>query len=571
MRGENLIKLSKMLTPRGLGVKVSKSPILKKELYELTSFLPEDVPQSLRIWCIQNGILSEEKLPKCPVCGKLPAYSTGRFRTYCSKKCAQLDKEKFMKKYGVEHHLKLEKVKKKRKETVLKKYGVDNIGKITREKAKITMLERYGVDNYTKTPEYKIRMKKTSLQKYGVPHPMKSQRIKEKLRKSLEGKRREISQKVRETLLSRYGVSSPMHIPSVKEKVLKKYKDKVWERLLIKLEKNNIKPLFGIETFKIILVKDRERYPFLCKRCKTKFFDHLDNGHIPVCPECYKNISAPEQVITSFLKEKGVTFESSNRSVIKPFELDIYIPDKNFGIEVNGIYFHTFERLKEERELTDKEAKNYHRLKWILSRNAGIHLVQFWDSEILRKKDVVFSILGSYLDLNRKIYARFCQIREIDETTAYNFFLDNHISFQITLGKNFGLFYNDELLCAISVGKARFGLKGHEIYRFANKNGINVVGGLGKLIRYAGSNMGIEVLNSYVDLRIFNGRGLEKIGFKRVKITRPDYFYTKDFVNLIPRENLMRSKTGIEESIYAFKNGYQKIYGVGHALYRIKI
>ncbi|ACO03710.1 hypothetical protein PERMA_0550 [Persephonella marina EX-H1] len=49
MRGENLIKLSKMLTPRGLGVKVSKSPILKKKLYELTSFLPEDVSQSLRI------------------------------------------------------------------------------------------------------------------------------------------------------------------------------------------------------------------------------------------------------------------------------------------------------------------------------------------------------------------------------------------------------------------------------------------------------------------------------------------------------------------------------------------
>ncbi|WP_457640300.1 hypothetical protein [Persephonella sp.] len=37
MKGENLLKLSKMLTPRGLGVKISKNPILKKELYNLTS------------------------------------------------------------------------------------------------------------------------------------------------------------------------------------------------------------------------------------------------------------------------------------------------------------------------------------------------------------------------------------------------------------------------------------------------------------------------------------------------------------------------------------------------------
>ncbi|WP_457639412.1 DUF7487 domain-containing protein [Persephonella sp.] len=570
MKGENLLKLSKMLTPRGLGVKISKNPILKKELYNLTSFLPEDVPQSLRIWCIQNDILSKEKLPKCPVCGKLPAYSTGRFRTYCSKRCAQLDKEKFLRKYGVEHHLKSRNVKEKRKKTVLEKYGVDNIGKITREKAKLTMLERYGVDNYTKTAEYHRKRIETSLKKYGVSHPMKSQYIKEKLNKSLKGKRKEISRKVRETLLSRYGVSSPMHIPSVREKVLSSYKEKVWERLLIKLNKNNIKPLFGIETFKNISVKQRKRYPFLCKVCMTKFFDHLDNGHIPVCPECFKNISNPEQVITSFLKEKGITFESNNRTVIKPFEIDIYMPDKNLGIEVNGIYFHTYEKLKKERGLTDKEAKNYHRLKWVMSQNAGINLIQFWDSEIIRKKDVVFSILGSYLNLNRKIYARFCQIREIDEATAYKFFLDNHISFQISLGKNFGLFYNNELLCAVSVGKARFRLEGHEIYRFANKNGINVIGGLGKLIKYAVSKMDIKVLNSYVDLRIFNGIGLEKIGFKRVKITKPDYFYTKDFVNLIPRENLMSSKTGVEENIYACENGYQKIYGVGHALYRIK-
>ncbi len=567
MKKENLLKLSETLTPRGLGVKIAKNPSLKDELYRLTSFLPEDAPQSLRIWCIKNGIFSEDKLPKCPVCGNLPAYSTGKFRTYCSKRCAQLDEEKFLKKYGVKHHLKSEKVKEKRKKTVLEKYGVDNVGKITREKAKKTTLEKYGVDNYTKTKEYQQKRVQTSLKKYGVPHPMKSQQIKEKLKSSLKDKREEIHQKVKRTLLERYGVSSPMHIEHVKEKVLQNYKEKVWERLLIKLEKNNIEPLFDFDTFKKVSVKDRKRYLFLCKKCGTNFLDHLDNGNIPVCPNCFKNVSNPEQIIISFLKDKGITFDSNNRTVIKPFEIDIYVPHVKLGIDVNGIYFHTYEKLLQERKLSEKQAKNYHRLKWLLSKEKGIHLVQFWDSEVIRKKETVFSIIGSFVGINKRIYARECHIEELDEKTAFKFFIENHLSDRVVVGKTFGLIFQGELVSAITVGKARFGLEGYEIYRFASKNYVNVVGGLGKLIKYVSKKLRISTLHSYVDLRVFDGKSFEKLGFKKIRITKPDYYYTKDFINLLPRELFMKSKTGENEKEYTEKLKYQKVYGVGHALY----
>ena len=563
-----ILEIAKELTPRGLGVKVSKDPSLKKELLQITNFLPEDIPQSIRIWCVKNGILSEDRLPKCPVCGNLPAYSTGKFSKYCSKRCSQLDKEKFLKKYGVEHHLKSENVKKKRKETVLNKYGVDNIGKITREKAKQTTIKRYGVDNYTKTAEYRQKRVETSLKKYGVSHPMQYEPIKLKQKKSLEGKRKEIYEKVKKTLIFKYGVSSPMYINSVKHKVLEGYKKKVWRRLVLKLDKNGVKPLFDFDTFKEISVKNRDRYQFLCKSCNTKFLDHLDNGHIPVCPNCFKNISNPERIIISFLKENGFSFETNNRVIIKPFEIDIYIPKNKIGIEVNGIYFHTFEKLIEERGLTEKQAKNYHRLKWILANKKSIRLIQFWDTEILRKRNVVFSIIGSALDINKKIYARDCKIVELDEDTAYNFFLENHIADTPVISKTFALVYGDEIVSAISVGKARFGLNGYEIYRFTNKNGITTVGGLGKLVKHIVNSLKVKVLFSYVDLRIFDGKGFENLGFELVKITKPDYFYTKDFINLIPRERFMKQKTGVNEREYVEKYGYKKIFGVGHALYK---
>jgi len=42
MTVNELIELSNKL--RGLGVKIAKNPVLKKLLWEATSFLPEDVP-----------------------------------------------------------------------------------------------------------------------------------------------------------------------------------------------------------------------------------------------------------------------------------------------------------------------------------------------------------------------------------------------------------------------------------------------------------------------------------------------------------------------------------------------
>jgi endogenous inhibitor of DNA gyrase (YacG/DUF329 family)/very-short-patch-repair endonuclease len=551
MKEYNLLQLSKKLTSRGLGIKISKNPVLKEELLKLTCFLPDSAPQSLRIWCLKNDILSKEKLPKCPVCGKLPAFSTGKFRTYCSKRCSQLGKEKFIKKYGVEHHLKSKSVKEKRKKTVLEKYGVENIGIITKEKARKTTLEKYGVDNYTKTKEYKEKLVQTSLLKYGTTHPMKSEKVKKKVFAKVDLK--ENVRKAKITLLKKYSVDSPMKILSIKEKVLKKYKKKVWERLNIRLEAYNIKPLFSFHEFKTIKVKNHEKYPFLCLTCNSKFFDHLNNGHIPVCPNCLKGQSKPERIITLFLQENEISFESNNRTVISPFEIDIYIPNKKLGIEINGIYYHTVENLIKYRNLSEKEAKKYHRLKWLLAKDQDIYLLQFWDSEIIRKKEIVLSIISSALGINNRIFAKDCKVKEVEEETAYKFFVENHINDEHVLGRNFALLKDNEIIQVISIGKVRFGLDGYEIYRLATKKGYTVVGGLKKLIKRAYMEIGFKKLYSYVNLRIFSGKGYEKVGFKRVKITEPDYYYTKDFINLYSRERFMRSKTGIPEKEFINK------------------
>lgn len=173
--------------------------------------------------------------------------------------------------------------------------------------------------------------------------------------------------------------------------------------------------------------------------------------------------------------------------------------------------------------------------------------------------------------MNNTLYARDCDFCHINEDTAFEFFLKNHIENPISSGDNFGLIHKGELVACICIGKARFNLDGFEIYRFATKNFTTVVGGLSKIIKNVLKLKKIGKLFSYINLRIFDGKGLESIGFKPVRVTKPDYFYTKDFVNLIPRERFMMSKTGIDENIFARENGYSKIFGVGHRLYVLEI
>jgi len=122
-------------------------------------------------------------------------------------------------------------------------------------------------------------------------------------------------------------------------------------------------------------------------------------------------------------------------------------------------------------------------------------------------------------------------------------------------------------LQVISIGKARFGLKGYEIYRLATKKGYTVIGGLEKLIKNAYRELGFKRLYSYVNLRLFSGKSYEKIGFKKVKITDPDFYYTDNFVNLIPRERFMRGKTGLPEKEYVRQKKYQTYQLLGFSTF----
>lgn len=87
----------------------------------------------------------------------------------------------------------------------------------------------------------------------------------------------------------------------------------------------------------------------------------------------YSNKSKAEQYIIDHLNYSG-EIQHNNRKIIKPLELDIYIPELKLGLEYNGLYWHCVER---------GFPKDKHRLKSIACKNQGIRLIHIYEFEDL--------------------------------------------------------------------------------------------------------------------------------------------------------------------------------------------
>lgn len=97
--------------------------------------------------------------------------------------------------------------------------------------------------------------------------------------------------------------------------------------------------------------------------------------------------------IRSFYSGEVVT---SVRDKIPPMELDIFLPDLNLGIEINGGYWHS-ERFKD---------KNYHIRKYNLCKSKNIRLVSIWEWEYLKNKDKIENFIKNLILEKKKLFAR---------------------------------------------------------------------------------------------------------------------------------------------------------------------
>jgi hypothetical protein len=519
-----------------------RSSKYKKYLNSLNSLIEGDYTLLQKIWLIDRNLLIP---PKC-YCGNTVLWvkSKREYSLHCSALCARTDP----------------KVIEKRKQTNIQKYGATapTKNKEVIKKMRATNLIKYGVETSFERENFKEKASKTLLLNYGVDNPQKNKNIREK---------------TRITNIKKYGASTPLQGIQYKKSLEIQHMKKVYNRLITgDRTENRVKPLFSFDEYTGI----NDMYKWECTLCNREFYDHLQDGHIPRCKHCFPKqnaISSYEHELIEFLSSLGITnIVSSVRNLISPYELDIYLPDYNLAIELNGIYWHS--------ELGGNKSKYYHLKKLKLCLEKNINLIQIFDDEWINKKDIVMSILKNRLSIvDNKYFARKLIIKDVLVKEQKAFLIDNHLQGYIPCSLALGLYKDDTLISLATFSKARYAKKNWELLRFVTKKGYKVVGGLSKLISEF-KKRNTEILISYCDRRYFTGAGYESSGFKFIGTTEPNYYYMKKYRERLSRVRFQKHKLRgklekFDETLTEWElmqlNGYDRIWDCGNAVYELMV
>lgn len=299
------------------------------------------------------------------------------------------------------------------------------------------------------------------------------------------------------------------------------------------------------------------------------------------CPTCWRNkkMSRGERELADFVKtlidnpQDPGQYQEGNRELLKPLELDIYLPDKNIAIEYNGVHWHS-EKIKNGKNVY----ANYD--KWKKCKDLGIQLITIWEDEWLYKQDVVKSMIRHKLhkDESERIFARKTVVEQLTWSDTEEFLNTYHIQGSSRGSIYYGLKYNDEIV-AVSVWRKNK----DTLYLDRYATSCNVIGGMGKLLKYGkiyALERGCGGIVTFADHCVSDGSLYERLGFKYDGQLRPDYSYVrqdrrehkfnyrkKRFKN----DPLLKYKCGLTESQLADLNGFNKIYDCGKTRWKIKL
>ena len=287
------------------------------------------------------------------------------------------------------------------------------------------------------------------------------------------------------------------------------------------------------------------------------------------CHECFPQGSIPEQEIADYVRSLCLEVVQNTRKVISPKELDIWIPEKNVGIEFHGLYWHSG-----GIDHTDEYTKTMHREKYDSCKEKGIRLVQFFSDEWRDHRDVCQSMISNRLGKNSmRIGARECELRELAVEERRVFFETSHIAGDTRSSICFGLVKGGEVISAMSFRIPIQKKHGNvcEIARFATKLFTQCPGNAGRLLKAGkawAQSKGFEGIMTYADLRFGEGKAYEKAGFSYVGDSGLSYFYT-DGKNRFDRFKY-RAQDSLTEKDYAVKMSVRPVWACGNAVYVLK-
>ena len=339
---------------------------------------------------------------------------------------------------------------------------------------------------------------------------------------------------------------------------------------------DEVKQILKEKGFEYVSGEYKNQYSQILAKCYSGHFIKNNLNYfktISSCPEC--RVGGFQKMQYQLLEdiEKMLPNEDivlNDREVLDGKEIDIYIPSKKIGIELDGVYWHS------------QKDKKYHLEKTKLANEKGIKLLHFWDVEYSEKKEIVLNMIRSKLGLNNRIYGRNTRVKVISKNVAKEFLNKYHINGYHQANFCIGLYYKGELYAAAAFSKSRYNKQyKFELNRYALKPGFTIIGGFGKIIKKYKKMTNNAPLITYVDIR-FSGVDPESTVYAKNKMefigyTEPNYFYLKDH-KIHSRIEFQKHK--LKDKLEVFypelteienmtNNGYRIVYDCGNMKFDI--
>ena len=458
-------------------------------------------------------------IAKCVVCGKDFTYTCSPKEKphTCSRACQEV----------------------LRSQTAMSRYGVANVSQLESVKQKIS--------HATRSEPVRQKRVATSLKRWGVTNPAKNADIRRRMSEVMksDGYLRKRAQ----TCIAKYGFESPMSNPDVIAKRRATNIERYGTFGHIQTRDQLMKVMVdGSKVDEFIAFKnDPQGYiaaHYTVKPNISQLESDLGVTDTPIynvliehdCSDCIARYSSSmEAEVIQYLQRilPGVEIIRNDRTLIKPQEIDIYLPQYKIGIECNPTATHN-------SSLSDPWGSNpksyrYHKDKTDAASTAGIFLFHIFGYEWIHRRRVLESMLSNLLGATPlRIGARQTAVVELSDAECRRFLDQNHRQGALSAAVRLGLKFNDDIVAVMTFGRLRNSIGATkqfvdcwELSRFCNKLNTVVIGGASKLLKYFIATHDPESVVSFSDRAHTRGELYQVLGFTKVSSTDPNYVWVK--------------------------------------------
>ena len=306
-----------------------------------------------------------------------------------------------------------------------------------------------------------------------------------------------------------------------------------------------------------------------CKKQSEKTLHSIMYGS--KCHACFppwqSGASQWQLEINNFIKSIGFKTKIDDREVLEGKEIDLLIEEERFGIECDGLYWHS--------DASGRCKPNKSEVKRKLAKDKNVELWFLFQDEWQFKKEIVKSMISHKLRSHdiKKIHGRKCDIQLCNPIELKKFLNETHIDGYIPATFGIKMSYKDQIVGACTLRwKRKTNKQVLEIARMSFSLNTHVNGGVSRLIKNAKEIAKVNSATSlftYSDNRIGGSCYNSFMNFKGETEVR---FWWTNFNERFDRFKFKADKAnGLTEKDVAKKANVFKIYGCSNSIFEVLI